>query len=158
MMTAAIRALWVAAALLVVLPCAWIASQEWFTRDDFAFLVHVQQAEPWRWSDVYLPLERRFWPFYRPLAMETWFWLGVRVFGLHAAGFFGVSLAVHFASGVLVHRIARQWGFSAPGALAAALLSVSRPPTLGEIFYGSVFHYVASRFLALAALALFQRE
>ncbi len=149
---------WVVAALLLLIPCAWIASQEWFTSDDFAFLVHVQRADSWRWSDVFLPLRERFWPFYRPLGMETYFWLGLRVFGLHAAGFFAVSLGLHFASGALLYRIARQWGFSAPGALAAAFLSVSRPPTLGEIYWGSVFHYVASRFLVLAALALFQRD
>jgi len=153
-----LRWIWILAALLVVIPCAWIASLEWFSRDDFAFLVHVQRTDPWLWSDVFLPLEQRFWPFYRPLGMETYFWAGFRVFGLHAAGFFAVSLAVHFGSGVLVHRIARQWGFAAPSALAAALLSVSRPPTLSEIYYGSVFHYVASRFFALAALALFQRD
>lgn len=157
-MPALLRGIWVLAALLVVVPCAWIASLEWFSRDDFAFLVHVQRTDPWLWSDVFLPLGRRFWPFYRPLGMETYFWAAYRVFGLHAAGFFAVSLAVHFASGVLVHRIARQWGFAAPSALAAALLSVSRPPTLVEIHYGSVFHYVASRFFGLAALALFQRD
>jgi len=156
--SAVLRGIWVLAALLVAVPCAWIASQEWFTRDDFAFLVHVQRTDPWSWSDVFLPLEQRFWPFYRPLAMETFFRLGFRVFGLHAGGFFAVALAVHFASGLFVQRIARQWGFSAPGALAAALLSVSRPPTLEEITYGSVFHYVASRFFALAALVLFQRD
>jgi hypothetical protein len=157
-MPARLRWPWILAALLVVIPCSWIASQEWFSSDDFAFLVHVQRSDAWRWSDVFLPLEQRFWPFYRPLAMEAYFWTGFRVFGLHAAGFFGVSLLVHFASGGLVYRIARQWGFSAPGAWAAALLSVSRPPSLGEIYYGSVFHYVASRFLALATLVLFQQD
>jgi hypothetical protein len=156
-MPAPLRWPWLLVALLLVIPCGWIASQEWFSSDDFAFLVHVQSGDAWSWSEVFLPLERRFWPFYRPLAMESYFWAGFRVFGLHAAGFFAVSLLVHFASGGLLYRIARQWGFSAPGALAAALLSVSRPPTLGEIYYGSVFHYVASRFLALATLALFQR-
>jgi hypothetical protein len=157
-MPALLRWLWVLAALLVVIPCAWIASQEWFSSDDFAFLAYVQRSDGWRWSEVFLPFEQRFWPFYRPLAMESYFWAGFRVFGLHAAGFFGVSLLVHFASGGLLYRIARQWGFTVPGALAAGLLSISRPPTLGEIYYGSVFHYVASRFFALATLALFQRD
>jgi hypothetical protein len=157
-MPALLRGLWALAALLVVIPCAWIASQEWFSSDDFAFLAHVQRADAWRWSDVFLPQGSRFWPFYRPLGMETYFWVGFRVFGLHAAAFFAVSLAVHFASGALLYRIARQWGFAAPVALATALWSVSRPPTLGEIYWGSVFHYVAARFFALAALALFQRD
>jgi hypothetical protein len=157
-MRGVIRTVWIVAALLVVIPCARIASLEWFSRDDFAFLVHVQRTDPWLWSDVFLPLERRFWPFYRPLGMETYFRLGFQLFGLHAAGFFAVSLAVHFASGGLVYRIARQWGFAASSALATALLSASRPASLGEIYYGSVFHYVASRFFGLAALALFQRD
>ncbi len=157
-MRGVVRTVWIAAALLVVVPCAWIASLEWFSRDDFAFLLHVQRTDPWLWSDVFLPLEQRFWPFYRPLGMETYFRLGFGLFGLHAAGFFAVSLAVHFASGGLVYRVARQWGFAAPSALATALLSASRPPSLGEIYYGSVFHYVASRFFGLTALALFQRD
>lgn len=153
-----IRSVWIFAALLVVVPCARIASIEGFSRDDFAFLLHVQRTDPWSWSDVFLPLEQRFWPFYRPLGMETYFRLGFQVFGLHAAGFFAVSLAVHFASSGLVYLVARQWGFAAASSLAAALLAASRPPSLGEIYYGSVFHYVASRCLGLAALALFQRD
>lgn len=153
-----LRVLWIAAALLVVVPCAWIASLEWFSRDDFAFLVHVQRTQPWSWSDVFLPLEQRFWPFYRPLGMESYFWACFQLFGLDARGYFAVSLAVHFASAGLVYAVARQWGFARPAALAAALLSASRPPSLTELYYGSIFHYVASRTLGLAALALFQRD
>jgi hypothetical protein len=154
---AVLRWPWVAAVLLVAAPCAWIASTEWFSRDDFAFLVRAQRG-PWVWSEIFLPFERRFWPFYRPLAMETFFWVGLRVFGLHAGGFFGVAVALHLASGVLVHRVARQWGFAPASALATALLSLSRPPSLIEIYWASTFHYVASRILGLAALALFQRH
>ena len=93
----AVRWIWVLAALLVVIPCARIASLEWFSRDDFAFLVHVERTDPWLWSDVFLPLERRFWPFYRPLGMESFFWLGFRLFGLGAFGYFATAIALHFA-------------------------------------------------------------
>jgi hypothetical protein len=153
-----LRWVWVVAALLVATPCAWIASLEWFSRDDFAFLLHVRRGDPGFWSEAFLPLEWRFWPFYRPLGMESFFWVGLRLFGLHAPGYFGVALALHFASGGLVYRVARQWGFAPASALATAFLSVSRPPSLTEIYWVSAFHYVASRALGLAALALFQRH
>jgi hypothetical protein len=153
-----LRSVWAVAALLVAAPCAWIASLEWFSRDDFAFLVYVQRGDSWRWFDVFLPLEQRFWPFYRPLAMESFFWAGARLFGLHAGGYFAVALGLHFASALLVYRVARQWGFAPASARATAFLSVSRPPSLTEIYWVSAFHYVVSRGLGLAALALFQRH
>ena len=108
-------------------------SREWFTRDDFAFLAFVQSPDRWSWVDVYRPFGERFWPFYRPLGMETYFWVGFRLFGLDAFGYFATSLALHFASGALVYRIARAFGFDAPMALATAALAVTRRPSLLEI-------------------------
>jgi hypothetical protein len=143
------------AALAVALPCLWIASLEWFTRDDFAFLAYVQAGDSWSWRRVFLPLEERFWPFYRPLGMETYFYLGFRLFGLDAFGYFSVSLAVHFGSGALVYRIGRQLGFDARVAVVTALLAVSRHPSLGEIFYGSIFHYLISILFTLASITCF---
>jgi hypothetical protein len=131
------------------------ASQEWFSRDDFAFLTHVQSADPWSWRRVFLPLEERFWPFYRPLGMETYFYVGFQLFGLNAFGYFALSLGVHFASGVLLFRIARQLDFDVRVAVMTALLLVSRDPALSEIFYGSVFHYALSVFLTLLSVSCF---
>ena len=142
-------------AAAIVLACAWVASLEWFSRDDFAFLARVQRVDPWSWRAVFLPLEERFWSFYRPLGMETYFYLGFQLFGLEASGYFAVSLAFHFASGALLYRIGRQLGFDLRVALATALLAVSREPTLGEIFYGSVFHFVISVFFTLLSITCF---
>jgi hypothetical protein len=87
--------------------------------------------------------------------METYFYLGFQLFGLQASGYFAISLAFHFASGLLVYRIGRQLGFDLRVALVTALLAVSREPTLGEIFYGSVFHFVISVFLTLLSITCF---
>jgi hypothetical protein len=143
------------AAVAIALACAWVASLEWFSRDDFAFLARVQRVDPWSWRAVFLPFDERFWTFYRPLGMETYFYLGFQLFGLEASGYFAVSLAFHFASGALVYRIGRQLGFDLRVALVTALLAVSREPTLGEIFYGSVFHFVISVFFTLLSITCF---
>jgi hypothetical protein len=145
----------VLAAVAIALGCAWVASLEWFSRDDFAFLARVQRVDPWSWRAVFLPLDERFWSFYRPLGMETYFYLGFQLFGLEASGYFAISLAFHFASGALVYRIGRQLGFDLRVALVTALLAVSRQPTLGQIFYGSVFHFVISVFFTSLSITCF---
>lgn len=142
-------------ALALVAACAVIASHEWFSRDDFVFLARLRDPATWSWREVFLPLAPREWPFYRPLGMDAYYFVAHRVFGLFAPGWFGVSLAFHFGAGVWVWRISRQLGFEARVALATALLSVSRAPSLDEIFYGAVFHYVLSVFLTLAAVSCF---
>lgn len=129
----------------------WVASREWFSRDDFAFLAYVRSTDPWSWQQVFLPAGERFWTFYRPLSMETFFWLGHRLFGLEAFGYFALSLTLHFASGLLFFRLARQLGFGATVAAGAALLAVSRAGSLDEIYYGSVFMYVGEVFFSLVA-------
>lgn len=139
--------------LALVAASLWTASREWFSRDDFAFLAYVQQPDAFDWRQAFLPLDRRFWPFYRPLSMETYFRLGWRVFGLHAFGFFAVSLAFHFATGWLVYRVARRLGMHVWAAAASAFLAISRPGSLGEIYYGSVFMYVGEVFFTLVAVA-----
>lgn len=145
-----------AVALGLVAACLWIASVEWFSRDDFAFLAHVR-GEDFRWRDTFWPGATRFWHFYRPLGMETYFWLCSQLFGLRAFGYFAVSLTFHFGSGLLLLDVARRLGFDRRAAIAAALLAVSRPPALDEIFYGSVFHFVLSVFLTLLAADCFLR-
>ena len=110
---------------------SWVATREWFSRDDFAFLAYVQQPEIFGWRRAFLPLEERFWTFYRPLSMETYFWVNHRLFGLEASGFFAVSLGLHFATGLLVFRVARQLGFDPRVAAATGLLDVSRPGSIG---------------------------
>jgi hypothetical protein len=133
----------------------WVASREWFSQDDFAFLAYVQLEETWSWLRVFLPIEERFWAFYRPLSMETFFWLGYRLFGLEAFGFFAISLGLHFLGAGLVYRLARQFGFDVRVASATALLAVSRHGSLDEIYYGSVFMYVGQVFFSLASITFF---
>lgn len=152
------RAFWLGAGLaaLVIMSLSfWVASREWFSEDDFAFLAYVRITDPWSWLQVYLPFEERFWTFYRPLSMETFFWVGYRLFGLEAFGFFAISLGLHFLSAGLVYRLARQLGFDARVALATALLAVSRHGSLGEIYYGSVFMYVGEVFFSLVSISFF---
>ncbi len=143
------------AALLLVALSLWVASLEWFSRDDFRFLAYVQSPEGFSWWRTFLPIEERFWTFYRPLSMETFFWVGHRLFGLEATGYFALSLAFHFASGGLVYRLARELGFDTRSAVATGLLAVSRPGSLGEIYYGSVFMYVGQVFFALVSVTAF---
>jgi hypothetical protein len=83
--------------------------------------------------------------------METFFRVGFRLFGLEAFGYFAVSLALHFAAGGLVFRLARRFGFDPTAALATAALAVTRQPSLVEIYWGSVFMYVGATALALLA-------
>jgi len=152
------RAFWLGAglaALVIMTLSFWVASREWFSQDDFAFLAYVRITDPWSWLQVYLPFEERFWTFYRPLSMETFFWVGYRLFGLEAFGFFAVSLGLHFLSAGLVYRLARQLGFDARVALATALLAVSRHGSLCEIYYGSVFMYVGEVFFSLVSISFF---
>jgi len=132
-----------ALASVMALAAGAVASREWFSGDDFAFLALVQRPDVWSWRDAYLPLGERFWPFYRPLGMQTYFRLGVAAFGLHAPAFFAVSLAVHFTRGLVVFRLARQLGCDVHAAVAGALLGVAGAASLGEIYSGSIFHYVA---------------
>jgi len=125
------------------------------SRDDFAFLAYVQLTDPWSWLRVFLPFEERFWTFYRPLSMETFFWVGYRLFGLQAFGFFAISLGLHFLSAGLVYRLARQLGFEVRVAVVTALLAVSRHGSLAEIYYGSVFMYVGEVFFSLVSISFF---
>jgi hypothetical protein len=146
-----------AATLLVAMAvcAARVASREWFTGDDFAFLARVQRADLWSWSGAFLPLHERFWPFYRPLGMEGFFRLGFQAFGLHATGFFAVALVFHFARGLVVARLARQLGCGARAAVAAGLLAIAGPASLGELFVASIFHYVAVGLLAALCVSWF---
>jgi hypothetical protein len=143
------------AALVITSLSFWVASREWFSQDDFAFLSYVRITDPWSWRAVFLPFDERFWTFYRPLSMETFFWVGYRLFGFEAFGFFALSLGLHFLSAGLVYRLARQLGFDARVALATALLAVSRHGSLGEIYYASVFMYVGEVFFSLVSISFF---
>ncbi len=130
-----------------------VISVDWFVGDDFAFLAHVQR--PWSWREVFLPLQRRFWWAYRPIGMDAYFYLCFKLFGWNAGGFFGVTLAAHTLTALALYRVARQLGFELPAALSAALLAVSRFPSITNVTLACTFHYTAAILLHLLALSLF---
>lgn len=135
----------------------WLGSREWFFRDDFVFLERMQRPETWTWAEVFLPFQKRLWIFYRPLSMDLYFYLAHRLFGLAPLPYYVVSLALNFASAWLVYRLALQLGFERRAAAAAAVLAVTRAPMLTEVFYASVFMYVAVIFCGLASACAFLR-
>jgi hypothetical protein len=131
----------------------WLTSAEWFLGDDFAFLSRAQR--PWSWSEVFFPLERGFWWAYRPLGMDAFFRLGFQLFGWNAGGFFAVAVGVRALTGLVAYRLARQLGFDFPAAVVAALLGVSRFPSISNAAHACAFHYTAALFFQLLALSLF---
>ena len=130
-----------------------VARAEWFSRDDFALLLYVQR--PWSWLDAFLPIERGFWWTYRPLGMDAFFRLAFQAFGLDAFRWFAVELAVHAALGPATFLLARRLGFERPAAVTAGALAVLASPSLGGLYYASVFHYVAANLLGAIALLFF---
>jgi hypothetical protein len=140
--------------LLLLAACLVVASYEWFSADDFAFLSHVRLV-PWSWSDVFLPVEKRFWWAYRPLGMESFYYAAYRLFGVEPWGYFAVVILVHFLTAPIVYGLGRQLGFDRRIAALAAVLAVSRRPSLTVLYYGAIFHYVAANLLYCASLWFF---
>ena len=150
---------WFAAAIAIALfaVCLLVASKQYFWGDDFAYLAKVRggfTAAPWSWLDVFLPQRPGFNWAYRPLSLETFFYLGNRAFGLQPFGYLASSLFIHFSSGVLFWFLALRLGLERPAAAFAALLSVARPPSLSDIFFISIFSYVLSTFWMLSSVLL----
>jgi hypothetical protein len=137
--------------------CFAVASRQWFFADDFPYLGLVRGTfwlQPFTLRDAYLPQVPGFnWP-YRPLSFETFFYLGNLAFGLQAFGYLAVSVVFHFAAGALLWATALRLGLHRSAAAFAALLSVSRLPSLTEIFFVSIFSYVFAKLWMLASLLL----
>lgn len=150
-----------ALALLLAVAAAVVAHQQWFVRDDLVYLAQVRGGfphVPWSWRNTFLPeLPGLNWV-YRPLSLETFFYLCHSVFGLNAMGYFAVSLAFHFASGALVYAIASRLGFHPAAALFSGLLSVALHPSLTEVFFLSIFTYISAKFWMLASILLAQQH
>ncbi|MBN1652439.1 MAG: hypothetical protein JXA30_01550 [Deltaproteobacteria bacterium] len=131
----------------------WIASIDWFAGDDFAFLFYVQQ--PWDWLKVFFPLEHSFWWTYRPLGMDSYFYLAFKLFGWNAQGFFAITIVTHILTAAAVFRLARQLDFEVRSAAVASLIAVSRFPSITNLTLACCFHHVAALFFLVLALSLF---
>ncbi|MGH7286513.1 MAG: hypothetical protein ACREI8_00635 [Myxococcota bacterium] len=147
----------VALGLVIMAICFAVASRQWFFAEDFQYLGYVRGTfwfQPWTWWDVYLPRLPGFNWAYRPLSFETFYYLGNLAFGLQTFGYLAVSLVFHFASGALLWATALRLGLHRSASAFTALLSVSRLPSLAEIFFISISSYVFSKFWMLASLLL----
>jgi hypothetical protein len=131
----------------------WAASFQWFFADDFVFLLLAQQNRSW-W-DVLLPIRGRLWWSYRPLTIDVFFSAAYSVFGLRPFGYLVISQAVHLAVGAVVYRLCRQLGVSVPVAVAAAIFSRFRYPSMSEIMWASVFQYTGTVFFSTLSVSLF---
>jgi len=132
-----------------------VSSREWFAADDFAFLFHVQQVEPWSWLDIRTAFEAYWWPFYRPLGMESFYYANYRLFGLNFTPFVLAALFVNLVTGWLVYRIALGLGFDVRAAMFAAVLSITRHATTLGLFRPSHFQYTSAIFFVALSVTLF---
>jgi hypothetical protein len=133
-----------------------VASREWFVGDDFFFLHLARQPRSLHdWLDTFLPFGPRAWWSYRPLSADAFFYAGLRVFGFDATPYLLFSLFVHFISGAILCRIALQLGFDLRVALVSAIVSVSRYPSLDDVFWVSAFQHVGAKFFYLLTVWLF---
>lgn len=132
-----------------------IAARSDFVGDSFAFLDHLQRTRAWSWADIYFGVHERFWPFYRPLGMDTYFYLGYRLFGLDPFGYLLVSLGVHLLTGLVVFRIGRQLGLRRLYAAIAGVLCVSRHPSISLLPLPQIFHYVSAFFFGALTISTF---
>jgi len=135
--------------------CLLVAQREWFVFDDFYFLRYVQEAQPWIWLDPRVAMVERVWPFYRPLGMETFYYVGLQLFGLNAAGFTALALLFDLLTGLLVLRIARWLGFAWPAAAASAVLAATRGPATHVLFEAYSFQYTSAVFFYALAVVCF---
>ncbi|MBY0275868.1 hypothetical protein K2Z84_11030 [Candidatus Binatia bacterium] len=140
--------------LLLVGFYVWLAHAEYFFGDDFVFLRRAQQ--PRDWAEVFVSFRSRGWWSYRPLSIEVFFSALNAVAGTNAFPYLLTSLAVHFATGALVYRIALQLGIEWRVAIVVGLLKVAMYPSLnGELFWASAFQTVLGTFFYVLAVSLF---
>jgi hypothetical protein len=142
-----------AIATLILAWCFFAASRQWFVYDDFWFLAFA--SGPRHWVRIFLPLEPRPWWSYRPLSIDVFFFLCGRLFNRDPVGYLTVSLSLHCLTGLVVYRLARQFGLETRAAVLTALLSVSRYPSLTEGLWISVCQYTITMFFYALSLSFF---
>lgn len=140
-------------AVLAFAMMVWVASREWFYGDDFIFLKLAQMQRDW-WK-VFAPLEPRLWWSYRPLTIEVFFSTFFALYGFHAFPYLLFVIAVHFASGFVLFRIAMRLGFTLRAACFAGCLMVLMYPSVHELFWASALQPVGAIFFYLVSVSCF---
>lgn len=140
--------------LVLIGLCFWIAEGEFFKTDDFIFLMRAQDPD-WSWAQAFFPRDSSAYWNFRPIGIASYFRIGWLCFGYAPVGYFQVTLLCHFAVALLTYRFARQLCISVPLAASAALLSVSRAPSMLVVWFGSGFSNVIAQLLVVASLSLY---
>jgi hypothetical protein len=132
--------------------CQWVLPHQYFRRDDFVYLSAVQ-APDWTWIRAFFPVDT--WSYWkvRPLGVDTYFRIGWHLFGLQPFGFFQINLLCHFAMVPVVFRLAKQLGLASSFAAAAALLCISRPPSIFLVYYGAGFASLSAQLLVALSIS-----
>jgi hypothetical protein len=109
--------------LVVVLGVYRGAFAGFFEQDDFGWLGDATRFEGF--SDY----THSFWRFnaartYRPLSQETFFLLGIKLFGLWPPGFHGMSVGLHLLGIILVYLLLRTFFPAVPSMVGALFYGV----------------------------------
>ncbi|HYP40372.1 MAG TPA: glycosyltransferase family 39 protein [Chloroflexia bacterium] len=145
-----ITALLLACALMLFLP----SLGGYFLSDDFVLLTWTRVASISEVAEFFDP--NTFW-FYRPM-VKVVYWLGQSIFGLRAAPFHLLSLALHGLNAYFVYRlVARQGGVRWVTGLAAALLFLFNAHHAETVSWIAAIGDLMAACCMLSALILFQR-
>jgi len=139
-------------ALAVVLAAYWPVFHAGFVWNDDTFLT----ANPLIAASDGL---RRFWlsrqaADYWPLT-STSLWLEWRLWGMHAAGYHAVNLALHFCSVVLLWRVLLK--LAVPGALIGALIFAAHPVNVESVAWITQRKNLLALVLFLLSIGCFLR-
>jgi 4-amino-4-deoxy-L-arabinose transferase-like glycosyltransferase len=127
----------------------------YFLSDDFVLLTWTRVDSIGEVAGFFDP--GTFW-FYRPM-VKVVYWLGQSIFGLRAAPFHLLSLALHWLNAYLVYRlVARQAGARWVAGLAAALLFMLNPHHAETVSWIAAIGDLMAACCMLSALILFQRH
>jgi len=141
-----------ALALLVAVSYAWMLRADFIWDDD----VYVTQNATLRSPEGL----RRIWteigavPQYYPL-VHTTFWIEYRLWGLSAAGYHAVNIALHAASVIVLWRLLAR--LKVPGAWLAAALFAVHPVEVESVAWITERKNVLSLLLALLSLSAYLR-
>jgi hypothetical protein len=149
--------LWgVVAMVFTYLACfLWAAWPGWFVFDDFVFMARVRESEPWSWLDPMSAAKDPFFFFFRPLGMESFYYVGLGLFGLNVLGFRLLALLTHALTSALSYRVGRQLGLGSESAVLAASLFFTAAPPTHVLFEGYSYQYTSALFFSAISVTLF---